>query len=86
MNSILTLDYESALLSLKKALEIDSTFTFATFYIAYAYAFDLFHHYQPKQRNTWIQQAYNPRIGFHQDIRIDWICGTLVLLVKTCVT
>ena len=59
MNSILTLDYESALLSLKKALEIDSTFTFATFYIAYAYAFDLYHHYQPEQRNTWIQQAYN---------------------------
>jgi len=34
MNSVLTQDQESAIQSLKKALDIDSTFTFATFYIA----------------------------------------------------
>ena len=58
MNSILTLDYESAIQSLKRALKIDSTFTFASFYIAYAYAFDKYHNYQPEQRNIWIQKAY----------------------------
>ena len=39
VNLILTSDYESAIKSLKKALEIDSTFTFASFYIAFAYNF-----------------------------------------------
>ncbi len=58
MNSILTLDYESAIESLKKALEIDSTFALASFYIAYAYAFDVIYDYQPEQRNIWIQKAY----------------------------
>jgi TolB-like protein/Tfp pilus assembly protein PilF len=36
MNLILAEDYEPAVQSLKKALEIDSTFTFASFYIAFA--------------------------------------------------
>jgi len=58
MNSILTLDYESSIESLKKALENDSTFALASFYIAYAYAFDVIHDYQPEQRNIWIQKAY----------------------------
>ena len=40
VNLILTSDYESAIKSLKKALEIDSTFTFASFYIAFAYNFN----------------------------------------------
>jgi len=54
MNSVLTTDYESALESLKKALEIDSTFVVASFYIAYAYDFAG----QPKQSKFWIQQTY----------------------------
>ncbi|MCK5375335.1 MAG: hypothetical protein KAJ40_08620, partial [Alphaproteobacteria bacterium] len=58
MNSIITLDYESAIKSFGKALEIDSTFTFASFYIAYAYAFHVVYDYQPEQRNIWIQNAY----------------------------
>ncbi len=36
MNLILTEDYGPAIQTLKKALEIDSTFTFASFYIAFA--------------------------------------------------
>ncbi len=39
VNLILTSDCESAIKSLKKALEIDSTFTFASFYIAFANIF-----------------------------------------------
>ena len=54
MNSVLTTDYESAIESLKKALEIDSTFAVASFYIAYAYDFA----YQPRQSKFWIQQTY----------------------------
>ena len=41
MNLILTEDYESAIQSLKKALEIDSTFTFASFYIAFALNYNI---------------------------------------------
>jgi adenylate cyclase len=37
MNSFMNADYLLAIQSYKKALEIDSTFTFAAFYIAYAY-------------------------------------------------
>jgi len=37
MNNILTAEYMSGVEALKKALEIDSTFTFASFYIAFAY-------------------------------------------------
>ncbi len=55
MNSILTLDYEFAIESLKKALEIDSTFTFASFYIAYAYLWSN----QFEQVIIWTQNAYN---------------------------
>jgi TolB-like protein len=39
VNLILTSDYEAAVKSLKKSVEIDSTFTFASFYIAFAYNF-----------------------------------------------
>jgi tetratricopeptide (TPR) repeat protein len=55
MYSILSLDYESGIEFLNTALKIDSTFTFATFYIAYAYAFS----YQLEQANIWTQKAYN---------------------------
>ena len=57
MNYILTLDHESAIQSLKKALEIDSTFTFASFYIAWAYAWGN----QLEQCKIWIQNAYNTK-------------------------
>lgn len=54
---ILTSDYESAIKSLKKALEIDSTFTFASFYIAFAY--DFWGDTQNfEQCVIWTQKAY----------------------------
>jgi TolB-like protein len=57
VNLILTSDYESAIKSLKKALEIDSTFTFATFYIAFAYSFwDDNQNYE--QCAIWTQKAH----------------------------
>jgi TolB-like protein/Tfp pilus assembly protein PilF len=52
-NLILTQNYESGIKWLKKALEIDSTFTFASFYIALAYNYN----YQPEQE-LWIKKAY----------------------------
>ncbi len=54
MNSVLTTDYESAVQSLKKALEIDSTFAVASFYIALAYNFG----YQFEQDKIWTQKTY----------------------------
>ena len=54
MNSVLNMNYESGIQSLKKALEIDSTFTLASFYLAYAYnymgRYDL--------QLSWIKKAY----------------------------
>jgi tetratricopeptide (TPR) repeat protein len=55
VNLILTSEYESAVKSLKKALEIDSTFTFASFYIAFAHSFNN----QFEQATLWTQKAYN---------------------------
>jgi TolB-like protein len=55
MNKILTQDYESAIQSLKKALEIDSTLTFASFYIAWAYNYS----YQDEQAKIWTLKAYS---------------------------
>jgi tetratricopeptide (TPR) repeat protein len=57
MNLILTEDYESAIQSLKKALEIDSTFSFASFYIAFALNYNL----QYGQEKPWVQKAYANR-------------------------
>ena len=57
MNLFLTSDYEPAIKSLKKALEVDSTFTFASFYIAFAYDFsgqDL----KREQTHIWTKKAY----------------------------
>jgi len=57
VNLILTSDYESAIKSLKKALEIDSTFTFASFYIAFAY--NLWGGSQNFEQGViWTQKAY----------------------------
>ncbi len=57
MNMILSSEYPSAIKSLTKAVEIDSTFTFASFYIAYAYNFS---NLDPGYRNSmkWTQFAY----------------------------
>ncbi len=57
VNLILTSEYESAVKSLKKALEIDSTFTFASFYIAFAHSFNN----QFEQSKSWTQKAYNTK-------------------------
>jgi TolB-like protein len=60
VNLILTSDYNDAVKSLKKALEIDSTFTFASFYIAFAYNFgdlDL----NNEQTQIWTQKAYKDK-------------------------
>jgi TolB-like protein len=53
MNLVLNQNYESGIQSLKKALEIDSTFTFASFYLAYAYNII----FSPEQ-NIWLEKAY----------------------------
>jgi TolB-like protein len=52
-NLILTQNYESGIKWLKEALKIDSTFTFASFYIALAYNYNG----QPGQE-LWIKKAY----------------------------
>jgi TolB-like protein/Tfp pilus assembly protein PilF len=57
MNLILAEDYEPAIQSLKKALEIDSTFTFASFYIAFAYNYSS----QFEECVLWTEKAYNSK-------------------------
>ncbi len=59
MNLFLTKDYLPAVESLKKAHEIDSTFTFASFYIAMSYNF--VSPIQMKQTEIWTQKAYNTK-------------------------
>ncbi len=60
VNLILDSDYKSAINTLKKAVEIDTAFTFASFYIAFAYNFggldsaDI-------QTSYWIRKAYNTK-------------------------
>jgi len=54
MNLILAEDYEPAVESLKKAVEIDTTFNFAFFYIAFAYNYNG----QVVESLEWIQKAY----------------------------
>jgi tetratricopeptide (TPR) repeat protein len=62
MNSILNQNYKPAIQSLEKALEIDSTFTFASFYIAWSYAYGYANF--PDQyalTKKWIRKAYNSK-------------------------
>lgn len=54
MNAVLSLDYESGIPLLENALEIDSAFTLAAFYIAYAYGY----YFEDELRNHWTQKAY----------------------------
>ena len=59
MNSIVSRDYELAIQSLKKATEIDSTFTFAAFYLAWAYGYDIWMgSFEPEQWIKWTKKAY----------------------------
>jgi TolB-like protein len=55
MNLVLAQNYESGIQSLEKALEIDSTFTFASFYIAYAYNIQ---NVQYEQQRSLIYKTY----------------------------
>ncbi len=54
MNLVLNQNFESGIQSLKKALEIDSTFTFASFYVAYAYNYMG----QYEQQFLWTKKTY----------------------------
>jgi tetratricopeptide (TPR) repeat protein len=54
MNLVLNQNYESGIQSLKRALEIDSTFTFASFYIAYAYCYN----YNFQHAVAWTEKTY----------------------------
>src|SRR4030043_61664 len=54
MNLVLNQNFESGIQSLKKALEIDSSFTFASFYIAYAYNYMG----QYEQQSLWTKKTY----------------------------
>ena len=54
MNLVLNQNYSSGIQSLKKALEIDSTFTFASFYIAYAYCYNN----EWEQAVSWTKKTY----------------------------
>ena len=57
MNLILNEDYEAAIQSLKKALEIDSTFAFSSFYIAFALNYNM----QYGQEAPWVRKAWANR-------------------------
>jgi len=54
MNLVLNQNYESGILSFTKALEIDSAFTFASFYIAYSYCYNS----QFEQTVLWTKKTY----------------------------
>ena len=55
LQSILEMEYTLAIESLKKAYEIDSSFTFAAFYIAWAHSYGRYW----GDLGTWVQKAYN---------------------------
>jgi TolB-like protein/lipoprotein NlpI len=74
MNSVLNTNYESGIQSLKKAVEIDSTFTFASFYLAYAY-----NQLSSPEQDLWIKKAYfnKNRIPAKYQLWVDmwYACG-----------
>jgi tetratricopeptide (TPR) repeat protein len=87
MYLVLTLDTEFAIQSLKKALEIDSTFTFASFYIAWAYSYS----YQPEQATLWTEKTYKTKERippkYHPWLEIWYACyisGNLPDLIRSC--
>lgn len=87
MNSILTLNYQSAVESFHKALEIDSTFTFAKFFIAWAYINDT--QWQWEHVEPWILKAYQGKdmLPFKYQLWMDayyanYISKSLIDLIK----
>jgi tetratricopeptide (TPR) repeat protein len=54
MNMVLSRNYESGIQSLKKSLEIDSTFALASFYVAYAYCYIG----QLQEARLWTKKTY----------------------------
>ncbi len=70
MNMIMSGDYVSALESLDKALEIDSTFIFATFYKAFVYTFKVPQEWE--NMKLWTRKAYNIRENLPQQYQ-NWI-------------
>ena len=62
VNLILDSEYKSAVQVLQKAIDIDSTFTFASFYMAFAYNFGQ-NQFEQATANTneWIQRAYRTK-------------------------
>ena len=64
MNLVLNQNSESGIQSLKKALEIDSTFTLASFYIAYAYCYSD----QWEQAIIWTNKTYQHKDRVPQNI------------------
>lgn len=60
--SIVDRDYELAKQSLAEAYTVDSTFTFAAFYLAWAYGYDQFlGNFQPEQWRQWTLKAYSTK-------------------------
>lgn len=89
MNSILCLNYNSAIESFNKALEIDSTFTFAKFFIAWAYINDP--QWQWDYVEPWIVEAYSgkDKLPFNYQLWIDqyyayYISKNLPDIMKSC--
>jgi TolB-like protein len=54
MNMVLSRDYESGIRSMKKSLEIDSTFALASFYVAYAYCYSG----RATEAKLWTKKTY----------------------------
>ncbi len=78
VNLILEQDYRSAITSLKKAVDIDSMFTFASFYIAFAYNFGRLDQ-TGEETNRWILKAYNTKerlpLKYQYWLELWYACG-----------
>ena len=78
LNLIMLGDYESAIESLDNALKIDSAFTFAAFYKAFAYTFKVPQEFE--NMKTWTWKAYELREGLpplYQNWLGLWYSGLL---------
>ena len=69
MSMVLSQNFESGIPSLKKALEIDSTFTLASFYLTYAYCYTG----QGSLMSEWLKKTYamKERIPFKYQLWIE---------------
>ncbi len=80
LTSIMSSDYISAHESLDKALSVDSTFTFAAFYKAYAYTFQPSQ--DPENMILWTEKAYKMRENLPPVYR-NWLSsGTQPISLK----